>query len=56
MTSQRDEAVADVILRNGRITTLDRSNPTAGALAIRDGRFVAVGAEADVARWSGPRT
>jgi len=41
-------APADVILHHGKVTTLDRSNPTATAVAIRDGRFVRVGADADV--------
>jgi predicted amidohydrolase YtcJ len=39
---------AALILRNARITTLDRARPQATALAIRDGRFLAVGDDADV--------
>jgi len=31
---------ADLILHNGRLTTLDRSNPTATAVAIQEGKFV----------------
>ena len=38
----------DLILRNGQFTTLDRSNPQAEAVAIKDGRFTAVGVERDV--------
>jgi len=38
----------DLILRNGRFTTLDRSNPASTAVAIENGRFVAVGSDADV--------
>src|SRR5215468_1120590 len=38
----------DLILRNGQFTTLDRSNPQANAVAIKDGRFMAVGSERDV--------
>lgn len=48
MTSQ------DVIVTNARITTLDRANPTAEALAIRNGKFLAVGSEAEV-RAAAPR-
>lgn len=44
----------DLILTNARITTLDRSNPEAEALAIRDGRFLAVGTEAEVRALAGP--
>ncbi|KLK94702.1 hypothetical protein AA309_02155, partial [Microvirga vignae] len=39
---------ADLILFNGRITTLDRQAPEATALAIRNGQFVAVGDEREV--------
>ncbi|WP_235536200.1 MULTISPECIES: amidohydrolase [unclassified Sphingomonas] len=38
----------DIIITNARITTLDRANPVAQAVAIRDGRFLAVGGEAEV--------
>ena len=32
----------DLILVNGKFTTLDKSNPQADAVAIQDGRFVSV--------------
>src|SRR4051812_23382640 len=35
----------ELILYNGKITTLDRQKPEAEAVAVRDGRFVAVGTE-----------
>ncbi|MFI8479245.1 amidohydrolase [Pseudomonas sp. NPDC078700] len=38
---------ADLILFNGRLHTVDRENPQATAVAIKDGRFVAVGSDAD---------
>ena len=38
----------DLILFNGKITTLDRQNPNATAVAIADGRFVAVGSDSDI--------
>src|SRR5271154_4080873 len=47
---------ADLILKNGLCTTLDRSNPTATAVAIADGAFTAVGGDHDVMRHAGPRT
>jgi predicted amidohydrolase YtcJ len=46
----------ELILRNARITTLDRANPEADALAVKDGRFVAVGEERDVMALAGPAT
>jgi len=39
---------ASLILHNGRITTLDRQAPQATAVAIENGRFVAVGTDADI--------
>jgi predicted amidohydrolase YtcJ len=38
----------DLILHNGQITTLDRANPAANAVAIRDGVFTAVGSDRDI--------
>ena len=47
---------ADLILHSGLITTLDRGNPAPSAVAIKDGRFVAVGREAEVMAHAGPQT
>jgi predicted amidohydrolase YtcJ len=47
---------ADLVLRGGRIATMDRARTVASALAVRDGRVVAVGTDASVAVWIGPRT
>src|SRR6266436_8753153 len=47
---------ADLILHNGLLTTLDRSNPSATAVAIRDGKFLRVGTEADVMPLAGAAT
>ena len=47
---------ADLILTGARITTLDRTQPEASALAVRDGVFTAVGAERDVMAARGPNT
>ena len=41
---------ADLILINGRVKTLDPGQPNATAVAIKDGRFLAVGAEGDIWR------
>ncbi|MBV8048710.1 MAG: amidohydrolase family protein, partial [Paludibacterium sp.] len=53
MTRQRQ---ADTILHNGRFTTLDPRRPNASAVAIQDGRFVAVGSEGDIMAWAGAGT
>lgn len=47
---------ADLILHNGRIHTVDRDRPTASAVAVLDGRFVAVGDDATVMAQRGPAT
>ncbi|KQT52459.1 MULTISPECIES: amidohydrolase [unclassified Aureimonas] len=55
--TQGDASVtADLILRDGRVTTLDRTNPSAEAVAIKDGLFLAVGTTADVMAHAGPAT
>lgn len=46
----------ELILTNGRITTLDRSNPEAEAVAVADGCFVAVGTNAEVLALAAPET
>ncbi|WP_243042978.1 amidohydrolase [Dyella sedimenti] len=46
----------ELILHNGRFATLDRSRPEAQAVAIADGKFVAVGEAAEVMPLAGPRT
>lgn len=51
-----DTQTPDLILHNGRFTTLDRSNPTADAVAIKDGRFIRVGRTEDVLALAGPAT
>jgi predicted amidohydrolase YtcJ len=46
----------DVILHRGLFTTLDRSNPHAEAVAIKDGKFTAVGRANEVMALAGPNT
>lgn len=46
----------DVVLYNGKITTLDRPNPEARAVGILDGRFVTAGTDRDVMALAGPAT
>jgi predicted amidohydrolase YtcJ len=48
--------VADVIFHRGLITTLNRSNPTASAVAIKDGLFTAVGSDYEAMKLRGPST
>src|SRR6266567_4547309 len=46
----------DLVLHRGLFTTLDRSNPTANAAAIKDGRFLAVGRDSEIMRLVGTKT
>jgi predicted amidohydrolase YtcJ len=47
---------ADLILRDGRFTTLDRANPIVSAVAIGDGVFTVVGDDHAVMALAGPNT
>jgi predicted amidohydrolase YtcJ len=47
---------AELILHNGRIVTVDREFSVVPAMAVRDGRVVAIGAEADVLKLQGAGT
>ena len=51
-----DTHVPDLILHRGRFTTLDRSRPMASAVAIKDGRFLRVGTDAEIMPLAGPQT
>jgi predicted amidohydrolase YtcJ len=46
----------DLILHRGLFTTLDRGNPTASGVAIKDGVFVAVGHDSEVMKLAGSST
>src|ERR1700691_3351004 len=46
----------DLILHRGLFTTLDRGNPTASAVAIRDGVCTAVGHDHEIMKLAGPQT
>lgn len=47
---------ADVIVVNGRMLTQDAARPRAEAFAIKDGRFLAVGSNADIRNLQSART
>ncbi|MFA5192060.1 MAG: hypothetical protein WC740_15130, partial [Verrucomicrobiia bacterium] len=51
-----NSSATDTILVDGRIVTLDAQERVAEALAIRDGRIVAVGSDAEVLKLAGDRT
>lgn len=47
---------ADTILYNGKILTADSKFTVVEAVAVRDGRFMAIGKTADIQRMAGPQT
>ncbi len=50
------QAPADIVLMNGKVLTVDADDRVAQAVAVRGDKIVAVGRDADVQRFIGPRT
>ena len=50
------DQTADLVLRGGRIATVDPTRPFVTALAVRGGRIVARGGDGEMEGWLGPRT
>jgi len=50
------DSVPGIIFHNGQITTLDRANPDATAVAVQGGRFLAVGRDQDILALARPGT
>jgi len=46
----------DTVLLNGKVVTLDARSTTQEAIAVRDGRIIAVGTTADIRKLAGPAT
>jgi len=55
-TATTNNTTPDLILHRGLFTTLDRSNPHAEAVAIKDGRFTHVGRANEIMALAGPNT
>lgn len=49
-------AAADLVLRDGKVVTMDSTRPTGQAIAISGDTIVAVGSDATIQRYIGPRT
>ncbi|RZL03914.1 MAG: amidohydrolase [Rubrivivax sp.] len=56
MTAAAERTTPELILHHGLITTLDKANPTATAVAIQNGRFLKVGQDHEVMPLAGPDT
>ncbi len=51
-----DSLKAETVIQNANVITIDSRQPRAQALAIWDGKFVAVGSNDEVANLAGPAT
>ena len=51
-----DDARADLVVINAKVTTMDPAMPSAEAFAVKGGRFQAVGTTADMKSLAGPKT
>lgn len=49
-------AFADLIIKNATIRTIDSKRTVASAVAVKDGRIVAVGSDAEIAKYQTERT
>jgi predicted amidohydrolase YtcJ len=56
LAAQGPAKTADLVLRHGVVLTVDASDRVAEALAIRDGRVIAVGTDESVGGLVGPKT
>jgi predicted amidohydrolase YtcJ len=54
--ASKREQPADLILNNGHVSTQDPSQPSAEAVAVKGGRIVFVGTNADATAWRGRAT
>jgi len=54
--SSQQSPSADLVVLHGRVWTVDAAHPQAEALAIHGSRIIAVGSDADIAKWIGPGT
>lgn len=55
-TTSAGEPAADLVLRGGKIVTMDEREPVAQALAARESKIVAVGSNEQIAKLIGPQT
>ena len=53
---RRASGVADMIVVNGRVYTVDESRPMVSAFAVRNGRILFAGSEREVRSLAGPKT
>ena len=52
----QSENPADMVLRGGKVVTVDSQVPDGQAIAIKDGRIMAVGSDPEIRQYIGPET
>ena len=52
----REASFADTVIKRARIYTVDNANPWAQSVAVRSGRIIAVGSDAETEKLTGPST
>ncbi len=56
MSTEFEKSISDLILYNGKIVTVDPKFTLAEAVAIKDGKFLAVGSNAEIQATAGTET
>ena len=56
IVAQGGPTPADLVLRGGKVVTVDDLDRIAEAIAVRGNRIVAVGDDREMERWIGPET
>src|SRR5438132_12904928 len=56
IAAAQSRPAADLIITNAKVWTVDKSNPTAQAVAVLGDRIVSVGSNSGVNNWRGPTT
>src|SRR4026207_2421006 len=54
--AKKEQAQADLILHHGKVVTVDHNFSITEAIAVKDGKILRVGAEAEVLKLKGPGT
>jgi predicted amidohydrolase YtcJ len=54
--SSQEPSFADLVIVHGHVWTVDSQRTRAEAVAIHGGRIIAVGSDAEIAKWAGPAT
>ena len=51
-----EDNTADMVIQNGKIYTVDEFNPLVEAVAVKDGKIIAIGSQRNISQWIGAQT